>query len=184
MRYNPYLRYGARKRSTREREAIKELETYLSLKAYEENRKNKAVENKELMEHVKVLERRERARQAEEQVDVARIKRLCEESRLKMEKAVDRGSTQIEETSRISTFQGKKVRVQTSPPKTSKTPKTPKVSKTPKAQGAQKAPRVRKPARSKTGSSTKLGATGTRPGTKGNFFFRGGLKSFFSSRVD
>lgn len=187
VKYNPYLRYGARRRPGREREATEELETYLSLKAYEDNRKNRTVENKELMEYVSVLECRERARQAEEQVDAARMKRLCEKSRLNMEKAVDRDSTQIKEASRLSTSQGKKARVRTSPPKASKTPKTPKtrkVSKVSEVQKAQKAPKVRNPARSKTGSSTKLDAVGTRSDTKNIFFFQGGLKSFFSSRVD
>lgn len=129
VKYNPYLRYGTRRRPGREREATEELETYLSLKAYEDNRKNRTVENKELMEYVSVLECRERARQAEEQVDAAKMKRLCEKSRLNMEKAVDRDSPQIKEASRISISQGKKARVRTSPPKASKTPKTPKTRK-------------------------------------------------------
>lgn len=85
MKYNPYLRYGAQGRCGQEREAAEALGAYLRLKEDEEKRKNKVMGKRELMEYVKVLEARERTRQAEEQVDAVRMEKLCGEFGLSME---------------------------------------------------------------------------------------------------
>lgn len=74
-KYNPYLSHGGQ-----EREAMEAFEAYLRLREDEEKRKTKVMGKRELMEYVKVLEDREKARQAEEQVDAVRMNKLCEES--------------------------------------------------------------------------------------------------------
>ncbi|KAL0637633.1 hypothetical protein Q9L58_003357 [Maublancomyces gigas] len=79
-KYNPYLRHA------QEREAREAFEVYLRLREDEEKRKTKVMGKRELMEYVKVLEDREKARQAEEQVDAVRMNKLCEESGLSMER--------------------------------------------------------------------------------------------------
>lgn len=125
-KYNPYLRFGGRGRYAQEREAIETFEAYLRLREDEEKRKNKVMGKKELMEYVKILEDRERARQAEEQVDAVKMKKLCEECGLSMERDMTRASTkngtETVEASGTTELQKKKMRnrAQTPHPKTRK----------------------------------------------------------------
>lgn len=167
-KYNPYLRHGGRGRYAQEREAIEAFEAYLRLREDEEERKTKVMEKRELMEYVKVLEDRERARQAEEQVDAVRMNKLCEESGLSMERDMTRANikkgTEIEVASGTTELQKEKMR-----------------------RNRAQAP-TRKPTRSsiklsaKSGIKTKHETGRVKKGSsaKSNFSFRG---FFFPSRV-
>lgn len=95
-RYNPYLRCGALKKSSRGQEVVdEELKSYLRLRQEEDERESMVLEKAELVDYVEMLEDRERARQAEEEADAVEVEKLLEEIWPSIEGSMGTGGTTV-----------------------------------------------------------------------------------------